>query len=150
MDYNLTLRDHINQRYYTASTTLQKLKRFKNLNTKTQFHLFQMLSQSQLLFSPSALIFPPKLGLKKAQILQNKALRQIHNIHWAEFKKNSDIHQEYNIQPTTEKIYNRFCRVHYKLRDQNNYIQDKLLRNTDRDTRYTTLLANPPDCILNQ
>ena len=150
MDYNLTLRDHINQRYYTASTTLHKLKRFKNLNTKTQFHLFQMLSQSQLLFSPSALIFPPKLGLKKAQILQNKALRQIHNIHWAEFKKNSDIHQEYNIQPTTEKIYNRFCRVHYKLRDQNNYIQDKLLRNTDRDTRYTTLLANPPDCILNQ
>ena len=148
-DYKLTLKNHITSRYNTACFTLQKLHRFRDLNTNIQFYLFQMLCQSQLLFSPTALIFPPNLGLKKSQILQNKAIRQIHKIHWAEYKKNTDLHIEHNILPTTEKIYNRFCRVHYKLLNQNNHIQDKLLRQSDRDTRFTILLANPPDCILN-
>ena len=149
-DHNLSLRSHINKRYNMAASTLNKLKRFKGLHPNIQFLFFQMLSLSQLLFSPSALIFPPKFGLKKAQTLQSKALRQIHNIHWADYKTNLDIHLEHNIQPTTEKIHNRFCRTHYKLLNLDNHIQDKLLRNTNRDTRHTILLANPPDCILNQ
>ena len=149
IDSKMTLKKHITTRYNIALNTLHKLNRFQSLNTNIQFHLFQMLSQSQLLFSPTALIFPPNLGLKKSQILQNKAIRQIHKIHWAEYKKNTDLHIEHNVLPTTEKIYNRFCRVHYKLLNQNNHIQDKLLRQSDRDTRFTILLANPPDCILN-
>ena len=40
LHYNLSLRNHINQRYNIAVITLKKLKRFKGLNTNTQFHLF--------------------------------------------------------------------------------------------------------------
>ena len=150
IDSKMTLKKHITTRYNIALNTLHKLNRFQSLNTNIQFYFFQMLSQSQLLFSPTALIYPPKLGLSKAQILQNKAIRQIHKIHWADFKRNKDLHTDYNITPTTEKIYNRFCRVHYKLANQNNNILEKLLRQSDRDTRFTVLLANPPDCILGQ
>ena len=114
-DSKLTLKNHITFRYNHALNTLQKLKRFQDLSTNIQFYLFRMLCQSQLLFSPTTLIFPPKLGIQKSQILQNKAIRQIHKIHWADYKKNKDLHNELNIIPTTEKIHDRFCRVHYKL-----------------------------------
>ena len=150
VDNKMTLKKHITNRYNLALITLHKLHRFQDLDTNIQFHLFQMLSKSQLLFSPTALIFPANFGLKKAQILQNKAIRQIHRIHWADYKKNKDLHTEYNITPTTEQIYNRFCRVHYKLLNQNNHIQNTLLGLSNRDTRFTVLLANPPDCILDQ
>ena len=143
----MTLKNHITYRFNAAQQTLHKLHRFQNLNTNLQFQFFQVFSQSQLLFSPTALIYP-KLGLKKAQILQNKAIRHIHKIHWTDYKRNKDLHTEYNIIPTTEKIYSRFCRVHYKLLGQNNHTLNTLLRQTNRDTRFTVLLANPPDCIL--
>ena len=139
-DKKLTLTNHITFRYNIALNTLQKL------NTNLQFHFFQMLSQSQLFFSPTALIYPPKIELKKAQILQNKAIHQINKIHCV----NKDLHTEFNIIPTTEKLHNRFCRVHYKLANQNNYILEKLLRQSQRDTKFTILLVNPPDCILGQ
>ena len=77
-DKKLTLKNHISFRYNIALNTLQKLHRFQNLNTNLEFHFFQMLSQSQLFFSPTALIYPPKFGLMKAQILQNKTIRQIY------------------------------------------------------------------------
>ena len=149
-DSKLILKNHITFRYDYALNTLQKLKRFQDLSTNIQFYLFQMLCQSQLLFSPTALIFPPKLGIQKSQILQNKAIKQIHKIHWTDYKKNKDLHNELNITPTTGKIYDRFCRVHYKLLNQANHTQEKLLRNINRHSRFSTLLANPPECFLDQ
>ena len=148
-DHNLNMKKHIDNRYILASYTLHKLKRFNNLNPALQFSLFQTYCLSQILYSPSAIIFPNnKYGLKKTQILQNKALRQIHKIHWTTHKKNTDIHQEHNIPTITDKVYHRFTKAYYKLQNQDNHILEHLNNITDRDTNFTILLANPPDDIL--
>ena len=132
-----------------ASHTLRKLKRFKNLNPVLQFSLFQIYCLSQILYSPSAIIFPNnKYGLKKSQILQNRALRQIHKIHWTAHRKKKDIHQEHNTPTTTDKVYHMFTKAYYKLQNQDNHILKHLNNITDRYTNFTILFDNPPDDIL--
>ena len=153
IDQKLSLKQHINERTAHAKYTLSKLNRFNILDTKIQLKLFKTLCLPQLLFSPTAIIYPPKLGLEKAQKLQNRALRQIHCIRWNEFIKNIDIHTALNIQQTTEIIYQRFLNIHHKLINQNNnyinYIdRDRNHRRIQRQNRFTILLANPPDNIL--
>ena len=152
-DQKLTLKQHIKERITLAKYTLSKLNRFNILDTKIQLKLYKTLCLPQLLFSPTAIIYPPKLGLESAQKLQNKALRQIHCIRWNEFIKNIDIHTALNIQQTTEIIYQRFLKIHNKIINDNN----NLITNIDRDrnhrqnrqNRFTILLANPPDNLLN-
>ena len=76
----LTLKQHIHERNTLAKYTLCLLYRFRTLHIKIQLKLYKTLCLSQLLFSPTAIIYPPKIGLEKAQKSQNKALRQIHCI----------------------------------------------------------------------
>ena len=149
-DQKLSLKQHINTRMAQAKYTLSKLNRFNTLDTKIQLKLFKTLCLPQLLFSPSAIIYPQKLGLESAQKLQNKALRQIHCIRWNDFIKNIDIHTALNIQQTTEIIYQRFLKIHNKIiNDNNNFINHIDRDRNNRQNRFTILLANPPDNILN-
>ena len=150
IDHKLTMKKHIDERITLAKYTLSKLNRFKTLDTKIQTKLYKTLCLPQLLFSPTAIIYPPKLGLTQTQKLQNKALRQIHSIYWRDFIKNIDLHNILNIEQTTPIIYFRFLKIYNKMIDENNYF----IRNIDRDrnnreNRFTILLANPPDNILN-
>ena len=149
-DQKLTLKQHIDERNTLAKYTLCLLNRFKTLHTKIQLKLYKTLCLPQLLFSPTAMIFPSKIGLEKVQKFQNKALRQIHCIKWDDYIRNIDIHTALNIEQTTPIIYRRFLNVHNKMINENNYIINNIDRaRNNRQNRFTILLANPPDNILN-
>ena len=149
-DQKLSFKQHIDERIAQTKYTLSKLNRFNILDTKIQIKLYKTLCLPQLLFSPTAIIYPPKYGLECTQKLQNKALRQIHSIKWYDYIKNIDIHTALNIQQTTEIIYQRFLKVHNKIINENNNFINNINRDrNNRQNRFTILLANPPDNLLN-
>ena len=150
LDQKLTMKQHIQERVTLAKYTLSKLNRFRILDTRIQLKLYKTLCLPQLLFSPTAIIFPPKIGLESTQKLQNRALRQIHSINWRDFIKNIDIHTALNIKQTTELLYERFTKIYNKMIDENNYFLNNIDRDrNNRENRFTILLAHPPDNILN-
>ena len=145
IDSKLNLKKHIDNRITTAKYTLTKLHRFRMMNTKLQLQLFLTLSLSQVLYSPTSIIFPNKYGIEKTQKLQNKAIRTIYCIPWQQFITNKQIHEDYNIPPISETLYNRFKKAYYKLHDQNHPTLQRIQQIRNRENRFTILLANPPD-----
>ena len=145
LDNKLTLKTHINKRIGMAKYTLQKLKRFQILDTKIQLQLFRTLSLSQIIFSPSTMIYPQKYGIETLQKLQNKALRQIYCIDWRDFIRNKDIHEQQNIPPISDTIYSRFLRAYNKYIDKNFPAYQQIQRNQYRQNRFNILLQNPPE-----
>ena len=145
LDNKLTLKKHINTRIGIAKYTLHRLKRFQILDTRIQLQLFRTLSLSQILFSPTTMIFPQKHGIEKLQKLQNKALRQIYCIDWREYRRNKDIHEQHNIPPISDTIYTRFLRAYNRYTDKNFPAHQQILRNQNRQNRFNILLENPPD-----
>ena len=87
--------------------------------------------------------------MNKLQIIQNKALRQIHSINWYDFIKNIDIHNILNIRQTTETLYYRFTKIHNKTQEINKHTFNKINRDLGNKTnRLQELLDNPPQNIL--
>ena len=149
-DQKLTLKQYIQERITLAKYTISKLNKFNILDTRIQLKLYKILCLSQLLFSPTAIIYPSKIGIESTQKLQNRALRQIHSINWRDFIKNIDIHTILNIKQTTEIIYERFTKIYNKMINQNNYFLNNIDKDrNNRENRFTILLADPPDNILN-
>ena len=63
--------------------------------------------------------------------------------------KNIEIHQEKNIEETTPIIYRRFINQYDKTYTTNTRFFDQLNNSlNNRDTKFTIMLANPPDNIL--
>ena len=56
-DQKLSMKHHIDQKIQMANFTLTRLNRFKTMQTKLQYMLFNTLCLSQVLFSPTALIY---------------------------------------------------------------------------------------------
>ena len=149
-DNDLKFKKHTDQRMQLAKYTKYKLQRFKILQTKLQLYLYNTLILPQILFSPTPIIYAGKYAFSKIQILQNKILRGIFCIKWDSYIRNQDIHLEHNIEQISSKIYRRFTKQHDKLQANNPIIINRLQRELNgRDSKFTILLANPPDNSLN-
>ena len=144
LDSRLTLKKHIDKRIGLAKYTLHRLNRFKILNIKIQLQLYRSLCLSQIIFSPATMIFPQTYGIEQLQKLQNRALRQIYSIHWQEFRRNKDIHEQHNIPPISDTLYSRFIRTYNKYMDKNLpvHLQLQQLRQINQH-RFNILLDNP-------
>ena len=143
------LRKGLNERLKTAKYTATRLTRFLTLNTKLQLYLYRTLALSQIIFSPTPIIYNNKYALQKIQKFQNKTLRKIFCINWDQYIKNSDIHKDRNIEETTPIIYRRFINQYNKTYNTNTRFFDKLNQSlNNRDTKFTIMLANPPDNVL--
>ena len=148
-DYQLNMRNHIDTRIQMAKFTLSRLNRFKTMKTNLQFMLFQTLCLSQIMFSPTALIFPKTYGMDKLQKIQNKAIRQIHSIDWFSFTRNLDLHNLLDYRQTTEILYQRFLKTHLKTLEINTHIFNKINRELGiKRNRLLDLIDHPPQNIL--
>ena len=102
------------------------------------------------MFSPTPIMYAGKNAINKIQIMQNKTLRSIFYIRWDDYIHNQDIHTEHNIEHISSKIHRRFIKQHDKLQENNPIIINKLKRELyGRDSKFTILLANPPDNNIN-
>ena len=148
-DNKLLFKNHIDERLKTAKFTSSRLTRFLTLNTKLQLYLYRTLALSQIIYSPTPIIYNNKYALQKIQKFQNKTLRKIYCIKWDQYIKNIEIHQEKNIEETTPIIYRRFINQYDKTYTTNTRFFDQLNNSlNNRDTKFTIMLANPPDNIL--
>ena len=99
----------------------------------------------QLLFSPTPLVHAKNLaGLKTAQILQNKAIRQIWQIPWHSFERNSTLHDRYNIPIISHHINSRYTSAHWKLRNKNLPDFNRLKNNAHANNKLEEYLFDPP------
>ena len=59
-DYNINMKEHIDQRINAAKHTLARLNRIRSLKTDIQLMLFKTLCFPQVFFFPTALIYSKK------------------------------------------------------------------------------------------
>ena len=98
-DSALHIHRHIEQKVAIAQTNLRQLYRFRYASHKTKLHLYKTLVLPHLTYSPLTLTLAYPTNRRKLQIVQNKALRLIYNIHWTQYRTNKSLHEEARLPP---------------------------------------------------
>lgn len=98
-DNKLSMRQHIDTKRAMAGKALTTIQRFRQASVKTKTHLYKALIRPLITYTPNALLLANTTNTKKLQIIQNKALRFIHNTHWTQFITNITLHENSNIPP---------------------------------------------------
>ena len=75
------------------------MQRFRSASTKTKTHLYKALIRPLITYAPNILQLAAPSNQHKLQVIQNKSLRFIHDIHWTDFITNETLHEGSNIQP---------------------------------------------------
>ena len=106
---------HINERTAIARTQLNKLKRFKDMASKTKLHLYKALIRPVLEYPPIPICNAAITNIHKLQVVQSKALRLVANEGWRSRSTNEVLHQRYRLEAFNQRIFNLASNVWTKL-----------------------------------
>lgn len=107
---------HIKKKRIQASTTLRKLKRFKNLSSRTKLHLYKALILPVLDYPYIPMNTIKKSNWLKLQSLQNRALRWINSDIPPYSTTIMDLHNQYNLEPLNVRNFRLASAMWEKIR----------------------------------
>jgi len=90
---------HIKQRKAIASSNLNKLHRFRHLDTNIKKKLYTSTVRSALTYPTIPLNAISPRQMKSLQTIQNRALKLITNTHWTDFITSEQLHRDTNLPP---------------------------------------------------
>ena len=93
LDKRLLFHSNATKQRSKARVALGQLYRFRDASAATKRHLYQAMVKPHLTYCPLALSLSALGHRKDLQIVQNDALRWVHNIRRLDFANNSDIHE---------------------------------------------------------
>ncbi|KAK4327634.1 hypothetical protein Pmani_001907 [Petrolisthes manimaculis] len=149
----LNIDNHIHMHKHALSITakakyqLGRLQRFYNTDTKTKLHLYKTLIRPLISYSPLSVSLTATTHQKNLQIIQNKALRWAHKIHWQDFTTNEEIHAITNMPPVNTYLHYLSDKQINKLTDGLQHYIDKLNAITPPRRQYANLFhadSRPP------
>ena len=120
----------IKKRKAMASTNLDKILRFRNLPRNCKVRLYRALVQSSLTYPTVPLNVSCKSNMLALQRVQNRALRFITGAKWYEYRTAESLHQETNLVPVNQVIYNQARKTWESIRDFFPDLYDGLVRDS--------------------
>ena len=109
---------HVSSLINKANHNLHKLLRFKSAPPKIKLHLYKVLIRPILEYPCYPLTLISKSSKRKIQIIQNKALRFVHNIKTKDKVNMKTIHEKYKIPPMNTRLHNLAIKNINNLREQ--------------------------------
>ena len=102
-------------------------------------HLYKIYALPVITFSCIPILYAGHAGLKKVQILQNKIIIFIHNIHWEELISNKRLHEDLSLNLTTFTINKSF----QNLLDEMDFRNGELFNSLTPNTKLEYIYNNP-------
>lgn len=145
----------VNVRRGIALDNLQKLYRFKHLNTNNKRKLYISLVRSALIYPAVPLHTICKTSTLRLQRVQNRALKFITNTHWTHHRTVRSLHEQCNIPPINILLHKHaqttWETFETHLHDTYNTLKNTLPHNQRRHARFPSSLmlaeARPPEPI---
>ena len=109
------LQAHVTQRVAAARGTVQKLKRFRNLTSKTKLRLYKTLVRPTLEYPAVGLCQVSKTTMHKMQVIQNKVLRFVFNQAPPYYNTVRDLHMQCKLEPLNTRLHRLANRTWDKL-----------------------------------
>ena len=131
-DNILHIHKHTQHKAAYANTCLQQLYRFRSTTPKTKLHLYKALILPHLTYSPLTLSLAYTTNIRKLQVIQNKALRFVYNIHYTEHRTNKSLHEQAHIPPLNIRWRHMIDNQLDRLRDELPYWYDFMTNLTGR------------------
>jgi len=128
--------NHVTVRKNIANNNLNKLFRFKHLNTQLKRTLYISTVRSALTYPIIPLHTVSDRQMKSLQTVQNKALKFITNTHWTDFKTSEQLHIETNLPPINNLLHQQSRNLWQKIQNTQPHIYNQL--------------TPPPDAIRNR
>lgn len=107
---------HVKQKRIQASTTLKKLRRFKNLSPRIKLHLYKALVLPILDYPSIPLNTIKKSNWEKLQSVQNRALRWVNGDIPPYNRTVQDLHTQYGLTPLNQRNHRLASAMWEKIR----------------------------------
>ena len=95
---------HVDKLKHKATLNLHKLYRFKHAPSHIKLTLYKTLIRPLLEYPPIMTATASDTQTNKLQIIQNKALRFIYNIHWQDHVTNNSLHHRSKLAPVKDRL----------------------------------------------